>query len=752
MSHLSISIEDTKINLTRQTVNNIKKLVPTDSIFLNSENNSNYELSIIELNQKYKLKLSFDMFTTFYDRFCISELLKIIYKLNIIIPDWFIDINNASAFFNSIDKIFRCSLFKTEAQRIFYFFKLNKTDGENVFTVENFNELNDEFKENIKRNQFEVKIKIESLNSKPKNKVCTVFIETRLHLEQPEIETIAKFICNQYIHSPETEFHACMQVDTHCTRDGINSPWIGMSLSLPSTKIPIQIVSADIGCGLSVFPYLNKQSDSYVHANINHYNSSELQQLKRKFLLSSRLNLARGKKAEEGKTPVDISQFFGQCNRFLNGLDGIMEIEQYATNLYNLLTTLNFELDKDDTVITIPSYSRTGKGIVLDINQSKALRYVFGYMCSLGSSGNHFAELGHDLTSGQLYTIIHSGSRGIGAKIFDELNSICLITNGCALATNHIAELYTQAYDILQQLAFYNRLMCVMSIYNNEGIDAMRDIAYNSDMLSEVSDPNIRLNLIKGMVHNGLSGFVDHTKKHVCIVLKKGSIAMSGGAGIGFVALKPKMGCVAFIKNDPKISYREIPMSEALQLIQNDGYTLINLNDTDGQVATYGHGAGRLQSTTKSSKLINHENIMGDATEFGYVCNCGPGIYGDGNTAYRDVSLDVYGKCRQIKTLVSYKECIISFDQSLIKKFTQACIDIFQKYSNRLDNYKEFTDIEINEILSLDLILIKNKFEYKPEQYYTEILGQYNELCSLQVNIINHLFPDSRMYHPALVQ
>lgn len=585
-------------------------------------------------------------------------------------------------------------------------------------------------------------------------KTCS--IEARLELSLKDLSTIAMFICNQHT-DDETHFTACMQIDTHRTRHTVNSPWIGMSLTVTTKtrelNFPIDIISADIGCGLSVFPLVI----SGQHVDWNTLSSTEQWELSVKFMLSARLNLIRGNSVEEGSAKPNISQFIRGCSKFLAKADGILPIEQFADQLYQLLQELHF----DTSAPHLRELIDIGDHQSLTVEQSIALNYMFGYLCSLGSAGNHFAEMAFankkqttpnaDKGKKQVYTVVHSGSRGFGAKIFDAIRFLCVVRNGAGIATNDLSDLYSRAYDLLQQVAFYNRFMCVNAIYSGmENVDCnaetIRDALFNSDMLSQ-AEPSIRNNLIKGMIHNGLSAFVDHDTQRVAIILKKGSIAMSNGAGIGFVALSPGAGCVAFIMNDPVVKFREVSLSKAKECITN-GYKLCDFTEIQGEIGTYGHGAGRPRGATESSNQIHHGTVFDHANTHCYMCNIGPGIYGDGPGAYRTPSIDLFGEnATQLQTVVSFKECIShapddrqKFVRGIVADFNEhvvTCRRLIGMILTQVLSFAETTKA-LNTILGLDLILAKNSLHGdRIAPFFRPFVSDYTNLCALQTSLID---------------
>jgi len=597
-----------------------------------------------------------------------------------------------------------------------------------------------------------------------------VVIEARFELSEKDICTIARFICNQHTDA-ETSFTAIMQIDTHCTKtESDNSPWIGMSLTVTSTssqtvtlKVPIQIISADIGCGLSVFPVVVQTPagypTEYEQMNWSKMSTAEQWIFQTKFMLSARLNLIRGKAVENGEAAPDIAAFFRGCSEFLKNAPGILPIEIFATEMHQLLTDLNFDLSNPALIKAGPLKINS---LCMTMNQTIALRYVFGYLCSLGSAGNHFAELAVDATDfSDVSVIIHSGSRGIGAKIFDAINFLCVMQNGSGIATDKLSALYTRAYDLLQQVAFYNRFICCNAILGGiDGIvcdaEIIRDTLYNSKMLSR-ADPSIRHSLLKGMIHNGLSAFADDKTHRLAIILKKGSIAMSNGAGIGFVALSAGVGCIAFIRNDPNIAFREISLGEASERLVA-GYKLCNFSELGNEIGTYGHGSGRERGANATSKNMTHEHVQEHATDNCYICNRGPGIYGDGPGAYRAPRLDHYGpETTQLKTLVSFKECITHVPHEQ-EKFVSGLVSDLEKFGalgRSVANVRSMIEspdhlCAVNAIVGLDLILVMNMFEgRRVTGIFKDNAAAYTEMCATQTDLIRRLI-GPKFVHAAL--
>lgn len=712
----SIKISNTSFQLTPQNISNIKKHLHECEPVIDQ---------LILEKITLELGIPIDAFSNTYDAYCLIYM----YTHNEI-PKFELT-KNPIEFRN---KFFLNTSYKNEHSRIKLYYFNKEYDNINI-TIKSHN---------IENNIHVIEIDTSKC-------VCHCIIEVRtLDLSNNNIEQIARFICNQYKPIQDTIYRACMQVDTHSTKIGDNAPWIGMSLIMDSLDIiPIQIISGDIGCGLSVYPLMTISNQ----LNMKDFEGGEgildnVSKLQIVFNASCRSGLMRGKKVEEGTI---VSNLFSKCNIFHADMEGIIPFIEFGERLTELLNDLSFKIpnydDKYDIIIDQKKLSK---------NVSNALNFCFGHLCSLGSSGNHFAELGSDI-NGDIYTIIHSGSRGIGSKIYDAINFLCHFNTGSGLATNKMSFLYTEAYTILETIAFYNRFMCIVAIYEkmNLYMDKFMNIPISTDtntlktgiinceMLKNV-DQNIRHSLIKGMVHNGLSAFVDHEQKEIICILKKGSIAMSEGCGIGFVALSAGIGCVSFIRNNPDIRYREIPVDKAKYLLQN-GYKLVHDQDyIKKNVGLYGHGAGRSRSTTESNKIINHVDVVKHAHENGYLINIGSGTYGDGPSAYKNIDLSIYddsrNKIRMIKTICSYKECIVNhYNTDSIEKFARSVIDTY----DNLDNDNLETKINIINILSLDLILLKNYFDtqHKKIQFFNkETKEKYYKMCEIQTKLFIKYF------------
>ena len=146
------------------------------------------------------------------------------------------------------------------------------------------------------------------------------FLNLKLHLDEKDIERISHLMV---IYSPIGS-ETIMQPDTHYSGKG--DVYVGMTMTFDSTIIPISVISADIGCGLSVVPYVKENR----HVNVSEI--EDMEELKYDFLYHTRKSLKRGKVAEKGLETSDY--VFEACSfydddelkEWLDSMKEILEI------------------------------------------------------------------------------------------------------------------------------------------------------------------------------------------------------------------------------------------------------------------------------------------------------------------------------------------------------------------------------------------------------------------------------------------
>ena len=460
------------------------------------------------------------------------------------------------------------------------------------------------------------------------------FLTLKLHLDEKDIERICRVMV---IYSPVGS-ETVMQPDTHYSGKG--DVYVGMTMTFDSTVIPISIISADIGCGLSVVPYVKENT----HVNVSEV--EDMEELKYDFLYHTRKSLKRGKVAEKGLETSDY--VFEACSFYDDD-----ELKEWLDSMKEILEITGLWREAKNS-----TYDKNIKNISPD--QLKCLMYIGRYALSLGSSGNHFLELTKD-DNGYLWSVIHSGSRRLGAMIYSFFERACMIMNDVPIATNELSYLYSKAYYCLDKFAKLNRVMCSISVNKSLSIEFDGSILrehLEKSWIFNIEDLNSdsQKNMLYGLTHNGIKTFINHENKEVLYILNKGSIAISKRSSPGIVALKAGAGCILFTLVDKSCPWIETSITN----VPEEYNTIFNIPDG---ICTLPHGCGRLQATSKTENQFKFEDLIEYFEEKNIVANIAPGILGDHPDGYRS-EVDVIKKlpigisktCTYLRTLVSYKE------------------------------------------------------------------------------------------------
>ena len=466
-------------------------------------------------------------------------------------------------------------------------------------------------------------------------------LETKVVLEETDIKNIAS-IAVRFAPPGST---VCMQADTH----GAGNCYVGLIMTFGTSRIPINMISGDIGCGLSIVPFVKSGKhvkEEEIPKGFFHY-----------ALAIMRRTLKRGRAAEEG----------GYLSKYIHhALDfyGMKELPVWLDEMRDILALVSIPFD---------SYKDEGEVYPgLTIEQSSVLRYIGRYAQSLGSSGNHFMELSTD-EQGYLWAVVHSGSRGLGAKVYSVIAEACRIVNcaqgfTCELATGALAVFYARVYDALNKFAKLNRIMCAVAVLHDLGfvIDATvlketmkQSFVFKPAMDACGEDAQAMLSLMSGLTHNGIKAYVNDESKEVHYVLSKGAIAMTRRASASIVALRAGDGCYVWTLADQSCPWREVEMREAIAKAYTVVYT------TDGIIFS-GHGAGRSRSTNKTAAMSTFDDVSEFFDTMGVVGNIAPGVLGDNpRIAYNDVPtivkhlpLEIACTKSQLRTRVAHKEGI----------------------------------------------------------------------------------------------
>ena len=500
-------------------------------------------------------------------------------------------------------------------------------------------------------------VQVEALNAEKTSFVvkygeATWHLETKVVLEETDIKNIAS-IAVRFAPPGST---VCMQADTH----GAGNCYVGLIMTFGTVRIPINMISGDIGCGLSIVPFVKEET---------HVKEEELPKGFFPYALGiMRRTLKRGRAAEEGGY---LSKYIGHALDFYKRGTSGRENGCEMTELPTWLDEMREILD----LVSIPLDSYKDEGDTYDgltAEQSSVLRYIGRYAQSLGSSGNHFMELSTD-EQGYLWAVVHSGSRGLGAKVYSVIAEACRIVNAaegfsCELATGALAVFYARVYDALNKFAKLNRIMCAIAVLHDLGfaIDAtvLKDTMKQSFVFKPAiaacdNDGAAMLSLMSGLTHNGIKAYVNDGTKEVHYVLSKGAIAMTRRASASIVALRAGDGCYVWTLADQSCPWREVEMREAIA----KGYTPVYR--TDGIIFS-GHGAGRSRSTNKTAAMSTFDDVANFFKETGVIGNIAPGVLGDNpRIAYNDVPtivkhlpLEIACTKSQLKTRVTHKEGI----------------------------------------------------------------------------------------------
>jgi hypothetical protein len=464
----------------------------------------------------------------------------------------------------------------------------------------------------------------------------TWYVNTAILFDSDDIQRISALVVNLV----PVGGTAYLQADAH----GAGNVYVGMIVGFDDRRVPVTLVSADIGCGLSLVPVV---CDS--HRGIDDFDDIEF----RTFVLGCmRRALKRGKVAEEGKTEC---RFVREAVMFYDDI----ELGDWLDDMTYVLETIG---------IDIPGIK----------SRESTLSFVAKYAQTLGSSGNHFIELAED-KFGDPWFVVHSGSRGLGAMVHSAIAYACKATcEGHEIATGPLAIFYRKAYDALNKFAKLNRIACAIAVLNEMG--AVVDAATLVGVMQErklfssavaLSDPGAVPALLSGLTHNGLKAFVNHDDKTILFVACKGAIAVTKRTSAAIIALRAGEGCLVFLLADATCPWVEMDISTAVKLLSDDYYPVYK---PDGVVFA-GHGAGRRQSTTATEKMSSFQDIVQYFKDSEIIANIAPGILGDNpKIAYRSsdeiiphLPLDIAASWSFLKTLVSHKEGI-SFKIDTIRK------------------------------------------------------------------------------------
>jgi hypothetical protein len=454
-----------------------------------------------------------------------------------------------------------------------------------------------------------------------------------------------------------------LQADTH----GAGNVFVGMIMSFGHERIPINMVSGDIGCGLSIVPVVGRDGKHLHESSVND------KDMFYSFVLATiRKSLKRGKAAEAGTV---LSRNIKEAMHFY----GSDELTEWLQEMRYVLEMVGLETQED------------------------LLNYIGRFAQSLGSSGNHFMEMSVD-DQGYLWWVVHSGSRSLGSKVYEAIAGACrLLSNGLEIATGPLAVFYTRAYDVLNKFAKLNRILCALAVADALKMcveasvlhGAMKSSFLFAPAMHAVGhDADAMLSLMSGLTHNGLKAYVSDEEKKVLFVMSKGAIAMTKRASASIVALRAGDGCYVWTLADPTCTWYEQQVQDAVTKVKEQGYTPVH--ETPAVVYS-GHGAGRARASTKTAAMSSFADVTAFYEEQGIVGNVAPGVLGDHpRIAYNDVPtilshlpLHLAKTKSQLATRVTYKEGIVTWPKTL----NEQCGDYIAKvWSTSSNNRKLWLD------------------------------------------------------------
>lgn len=449
----------------------------------------------------------------------------------------------------------------------------------------------------------------------------TWFLDTQVVLLQADLEALCSIVARM---APPGST-ARLQADGH--RAG--TVFVGLVLVYENERIPVNLVSGDIGCGITVIPCVDKQTRVHLECVPNvEYHSFVLACMRR--------SLKRGRVAEQGLT---ATKYLQEASAFY----GDDELTEWLDEMKYVLDTIGIDYQGD------------------------VLAYIGKFAQSLGSSGNHFMELSED-SHNKYWLVVHSGSRALGSLVYNAIAGACRATHGgYEIATGALAAFYSRAYDALNKFAKMNRVVCAVAVLDDLGMESSAKVLRQCMAESLVFAPAIArssghdgalLGLLGGLTHNGLKAFVNDAERKVMYVLSKGAIAIDRFASAGIVALRAGEGCVLFTLVDESCPWREVLLVEAAKKDYEP------VMDAGEWVVFAGHGAGRAQSTSATARESNFGDIVDFFERNDMVGNIAPGVLGDNPArAYKPSSeilpglpLAISCTSTMLKTRVSHKE------------------------------------------------------------------------------------------------
>ena len=492
-----------------------------------------------------------------------------------------------------------------------------------------------------------------------------------------------------------------LQADSH--RAG--NCWVGLVCTYDDKRIPFMPISGDIGCGMCMLPLMKNGAQlrtasgrrtgaASADFDADDLSPEELRKLQLRVCYRARNVLARGRVAENGEVTCNLIH---EAMTFLGDSSGEGDVATLAKWIDEFNIVLN-DLDiphRKDATFTIDG---------LTPDQHSVLAFIVGFAMTLGSSGNHFLEM-NEGTDGRLYFVVHSGSRGLGAMIYSKIALLCTAIYGTsAVATGEFADLYNRAFSVLNKFAVMNRVLCALAVLHGLGFESnghvLREYLANKCPLFQgigAEKPEEVSAILRGVTHNGVKLFVDHSTRRKVYVMCKGAIAISRRASCGIVALRAGEGVYVITLLDENARWVECDLAEVASV---ESYTTIyDLSDTDVQLM--GHGAGRSGSATGTWRKSAYEGMIEYYGNHNIIGNLSPNVLGDNpEFAYKPVEeviqhlpLGIALSSDLLRTRVNHKEGI-DYRPGFKAKFIEFLDTMWEKMSGE-------------QKIMCDLILVK---------------------------------------------
>jgi tRNA-splicing ligase RtcB (3'-phosphate/5'-hydroxy nucleic acid ligase) len=236
---------------------------------------------------------------------------------------------------------------------------------------------------------------------------------------------------------------------------------------------------------------------------------------------------------------------------------------------------------------TAPVYSKIIK------QELSSARYQLG---TLGG-GNHFIEVQKG-SDGNIWFMIHSGSRNLGKKVADYYHDLAFKNGVVSVAELPYFEMDT---DLGKE---YFEVMNFSLAFAQKNRDAMADIVIGTfkQVLGDIT-------LVKRInIHHNYANKETHFGKDV-ILHRKGAT----------LATKDTVGIIPGSQGDPSYIVHGLGNEESFQ--------------------SCSHGAGRKLSRNKAKKTLNREDEEEHMRSIGIVCDFGRGNLDEAKGAYKDIEV-----------------------------------------------------------------------------------------------------------------